>query len=281
MDTDISQRQDKWNTHRQKIVDRFLRVEKFPDEWTMPFVPWCGAKYWRTSPKILYVGKSVGIQNDPDVRGLDRTLMRWKAGKGKPDPRDVVDEYVTKSVGSLRPASPNFWLVPLMMTSALVPEIREARDFVNHIAWSNIYKTCRDVGNGVPTKNQLMKSYGDGFVLRDQCANWLIEEVEILKPDIVLLGIGSQWRYFAEYIAPLKQYATQKPPFQLPTLTVRELKLECEPCIWVTYHFSAWTATPKDRTEFEWNHGEVIADLIRRCRNKVLTPEKVSAAYSF
>jgi len=233
----------------------------------MPFTPWCGDKFWEASPKIFYVGKSVGIRNDPDVRRLDLSLAQWKRQLGMPDPRTIINQYVTANVASLRPASPAFWLLPLMMTNALVPEISEAHEFVNHIAWSNLYKTCRNVGNGVPTKKQMMQGCSDGFRLRDQCASWLIDEIRILKPNIVLLGIGKQWRYFAEHISALNRHAEEKPPFRIPDDTVKELKLGYEPeCVWLTYHFSAWTTAPSDqnRVNFEWSHGDVIADLIRR-----------------
>ena len=31
------------------MADRFLNLEDFPEEWTMPFTPWCGDKFWEAA----------------------------------------------------------------------------------------------------------------------------------------------------------------------------------------------------------------------------------------
>ncbi len=251
-----------WRKHRGEIVESFHKIKAPPKRWTVPFIPWCGKEYWNSSPRILFVGKSVGSSKDPDAKEWRTTVRQWKRSK-TPDAIAITDRYMNEMVAEFRPRSPAFWLKVLLVAGALLPDTTEPETIVQSIARTNIYKVNnREKSNGVPTKADLKHKFPNGTCLLDQCAEWFKEEVRILRPDLVLLGVSSEWPQFAKAL-DIDASSDLELPSMLDEASLVQLELQYSPSgIWVTNHFTAWAQHKRNR-----RHGTIILDMRKAWRN--------------
>jgi hypothetical protein len=169
----------------------------------------------------------------------------------------VTNTYMKEKVARCRPSSPAFWLNVLLVAGALLPESTESQKVVNSIAWTNIYKVNNyETKNGVPTATELQRAFPDQFRLIGQSAEWFKDELRILKPDLVLLGISDQWKGLAKELE-LNTDDRNERPTMVNESSLARLGLEYQPSgIWVTNHFTAWSQRLKNR-----EHGTLILEM--------------------
>jgi hypothetical protein len=245
-----------WEGHLKNIAEIFRCLPDPPTQWTIPFIPWCGETYWDVRPRILFVGKSVGCSKDPDAEGWRTTLREWQQ-TDDPDPRWVTDTYMKEKVGRYQPSSPAFWLNVLLVAGALLPESTESQKLVDSIAWTNIYKVNNsEERNGLPTEADLQRTFPDQFRLIGKSAEWFKHELQVLKPDLVLLGISDQWSVLAKELELNTDHRHERPTM-VSESNIARLGLEYQPSgIWLTNHFTAWSQRLKNR-----EHGTLILEM--------------------
>jgi len=234
-----------WEAYKLELVQTFRTLPDTSKDWTIPFVPWCGEEYWNTKPRILFVGKSVGAFNDPDAERWMTPLHTWRK-TGHPDPAWIASNYIKSSIRTFDAASPAFWTIPLLMTSAFVPYDLPPEKLSEVFAWSNLYKVNSLRLEGLPDDQDLSCPYvgvtcqRESFCLIHSSLQWLRREIEILQPDFVLLGITYEWERIAKlFPQPRKDELTF--PRRLTDSELTQLSPNCTPtAIWVTYHFSQW-----------------------------------------
>jgi hypothetical protein len=244
---------ERWEAYIRELVKSFRDLPKPDNNWTVPFIPWCGDEYWDAKPRILFVGKSVGAFNDPDAELWKTAIHDWQQ-TNDPDPVSLTSEYIKSKVATFKPASPAFWTIPLLITGAFIPKDAVPHQLVGALAWSNLYKVNNSgSSNGLPSKEHL-KCRCDEFCLVHSSVRWLRREIEILQPDFVLLGISHEWTTIAKALSiPLKG---RDPgfPVKLKDSEIGLLKLGFVPKgIWVTYHFSSWNRNCK--------HGRLLLEM--------------------
>ena len=261
-----------WKKHVGNIVESFRRLPTPPPKWTIPFIPWCGEDYWQSSPRILFVGKSVGSSKDPDAAEWRTSLDAWQL-TSEPDAISITADYMNERVADFSPRSPAFWLKVLLVAGALLPDTTDPDKIIKSIAWTNIYKVNnRDRSNGVPTRADLKHEFPNGACLLDQCAEWFKEEVRILRPDLVLLGVSSEWPSFAKALG-FDASSDLELPAMLDEASLAQLQLQYRPSgIWVTNHFTAWAQHSRNR-----RHGTIILDMRKAWRNSQINSISASA----
>lgn len=256
----VEQNGSGWEEHVQEIINTLKGVPEPPADWTLPFIPWRGEGYSQAPVRILFVGKSVGCFNDPDALNWATPFQDWKSS-GHPEPASVTRDYVTTKVAKFKTARPEFWMVPLLITSAFVPASMEPGQVVNSLAWSNLYKVCfagRASGNGLPNRRDLQCTCSPerGFCLRHDSAEWLTREIDILQPHLVLLGIRECWDDLADALA-LACDSQCDLPLKLGDADMEKWSnrgLNHKPNgVWVTNHFSAWSGRA--------SHGRVLLEM--------------------
>jgi hypothetical protein len=251
---DNTDNKNKWKLYRQELVQSFRDLPNVHADWTIPFVPWCGEEYWDTEPRILFVGKSVGAFNDADAVGWTTSLKSWQK-KDDPDAVRLTDKYMEQRVASFQPASPEFWMIPLLIKGAFVAPNLAPEKLAGALAWSNLYKLNNSrCSNGIPSKQDLNCRCHAEFCLIHSCLQWLRREIEILQPDFVLLGIAHEWETIAKALSlPLNGYKSRF-PLKLNDSQVEELTPGWRPkAVWVTYHFSSWNRN--------CDHGRLVLDM--------------------
>jgi hypothetical protein len=227
----------------------------------MPFLPWCESGYWESNPRILYVGKGVGCLNDKDEEPIlwKTRLELWKQSPNEPNARKLTQDYVRKRVANLTPYRPEFWLVPMLISGALVPSQIDTRQLVESFAWSNLYKVCNlfnEKKGGLPTQKDLEWTFPDGVSLLHQSALWLRHEIDTLQPHLVVLGISDEWLRIAE-VLKVRGNGKCKFPKRLDESQVADLKLGyCPKGIWITYHFSRWMGSERNGA-----HGGLLLEM--------------------
>jgi hypothetical protein len=252
---------NKWATHLEDIHSRFRAVHPAPLNWTMPFVPWCGNGYWESNPRILYVGKSVGCLNDEDEEPkLWKTKLEdWNMSPNVPDALKLTQDYVRKRVANLTAYRPEFWLVPMLVSGTFVSPQMNPHQLVESFAWTNLYKICNrsnEKKGGLPTKQDLEWQYSEGVSLLHQSALWLMDEIETLKPHLVILGISDEWPGVTE-VLKIHVDTKDRLPMMLNDSQVVDLKLSYRPKgIWVTYHFSRWMGSKRNGA-----HGRLLLEM--------------------
>ncbi len=253
---DKADNKNRWNLYRQELVRSFRRLPNVHADWTIPFVPWCGEEYWDAKTRILFVGKSVGAFNDPKDAALWRTQLRsWQ--KASLDPIHLTDQYVKQKVATLTPASPAFWMIPLLITGAFVAPHLAPEKLANALAWSNVYKLNNSRSSkGIPSKKDLSCRchFRAEFCLIHSCLEWLRSEIEILQPDFVLLGIAREWETIAKALSLPLNGDKSRLPMKLNDSQVGKLTPGWRPkAVWLTYHFSSWNRN--------CDHGRLLLDM--------------------
>jgi hypothetical protein len=154
-----------------------------------PFFIQVGKKYHTAPTKILFIGKATNrwVTTDRDIEKLfdqnnpDRIVNRddqleWI--KNLEGPNDV---YNTKKSAFLR------------IIKSISLEYSGKEDWYNHIAWTDLYKISPWEGGNPNAKLQKLQ--------RETCISILNEEINILKPD-VLIFLTSGWENF--YLESIK-----------------------------------------------------------------------------
>jgi hypothetical protein len=238
----------KWNRYCDELEEDFAAKAKGSprtENWTVPFIPWCGDNYFSAKPRIMFVGKSVGL------------FECWKEllSSGRSSYRNLTDEYVREKVALCKSRS-NFWTVPFLIAGALLPEI-QPKQIANSIAWSNLYKVNirrdKDKKDGLPQPEDLQKcretleTCSLPCCLKHYSAKCLQKEIQILTPDILLLGIGKSWNDLDKtFQGSTREKRANGPPMRL----TKNSQLTGAKAVWITYHFSQWDRSPE--------HGKLI-----------------------
>ena len=235
----------KWDAYIQGLLQSLRELHNPNQEWTIPFVPWCGEKYWGANPRILFVGKSVGAFDHPVAKAWQTPIQVWQE-TGHPDTISLTGEYI-KSVAAFNPATDGFWTIPLLITAAFTPREPAPHQLAGDqltgaLAWSNIYKVN---ANGLPSKDDLRCRCGSGFCFSHSSLRSLGREIEILRPDFVLLGIAHEWEKLAKALSIPLERGDRQFPVKLKDSEVERmiepLKLSFAPKgIWLTHHFAKW-----------------------------------------
>jgi hypothetical protein len=266
VDKDASRQ--KWHEYINDMVRQFRELRNAPDTWTIPFAPWCGEQYWDASPRILFVGKSVGAFNDDeDAKDWQTPIHKWREA-GSPKPIDLTNNYIGSNVAVFKTANSAFWVIPFLIAGAFSPVNIDPENLAHSFAWSNVYKVGnseRAKNDGLPTPKDLKCKAakglkcrgGEEFCLIHASAEWLKQEINILQPDFVLLGIGrKEWKKAGQALAIPKKSELEL-PIKLSDSEIKQLDLRYKPKgIWVTYHFSSWSARYKDG-----QHGKLLLEM--------------------
>lgn len=237
----------KWNAYVQCLLRSFRDLPDSNQGWTVPFVPWCGEEYWDAKARILFVGKSVGAFNDPaDAKEWQTPFDVWKE-QGSPDTTALTSKYVKSKVAIFGPASHAFWTVPLLIAAAFISPDASPDRLAGSLAWSNVYKVNNlRSPNGLPSTKDLKCRCDDRrFCLSHSSLRGLGREIEILRPDFVLLGVTHEWKKLAKALSIPLEGGDRQFPLKLTDSEIGRMiepvKLSCAPKgIWLTYHFSAW-----------------------------------------
>jgi hypothetical protein len=266
---DLYSERTKWNLYCERLESDFRNDTKAPSDWMVPFVPWCGDRYWSARPRILFVGKTVGVFDDPDATLWTSKLRGSQAANSY---RTTTKDYVEQRVATFSPSSPSFWLVPFLVAGALLPVETDYGQIAHSIAWSNIWKVnSLHRKNGVPQHKHLKcccatKGTSDhcrpdapSTCFAHYSAACLRDEIKILRPEVVLIGVNKLWWTFTECLSAGLQINgnSQKGqstfPMRLKGDQVAQLSPEFQPKIWITNHFSAWGQNAR--------HGRLILEI--------------------
>ena len=242
----------KWEAHRSNIVKTFRNWPNAPERWTVPFIPWCGGDYESAQPRILFAGKSVGAFNDPDAVDWTTSILSWAE---LPDVRKLTDRYMTEKVAKFQASNPDFWLIPFLLAGALLPDSTDSSRIAHSFSWTNIYKVNNRETKGIPCDADLRCVCPSGSLIH-MCAEWFKKELQILKPELVLMGVGpEESKKFAKELG-IAVADAQGLPTLLDGSAVDRLELGYTPTgIWVTNHFTAWGRSSK--------HGTMILEIRR------------------
>lgn len=246
---------DEWRKLVRVIVSQFRELKESPDTWTIPFAPWCGEKYWEAKPRILFVGKSVGAFNDKDAEKWTTKIRDWQKSKDPSlDPEKLTHDYVTNIVANSRQENPAFWVIPFLIAAAFSPVNSTLENLAHSFAWSNLYKVNDSKRKNFPPRKAMRQPCGDNFCLLEKSVRWLKQEIEILKPDFVLLGIGKkEWNQIKGELPTLENTYRGLP---MKVLESRNAVGHSPLGIWVTYHFSRWTANQREN-----QHGSLLFEM--------------------
>ena len=168
-----------------------------------------------------------------------RTPLREWQKTLEPNPVSLTRDYITDKVASLTPCKPQFWLIPFLLSSAFYTQVTTPKELVQSFAWSNFYKFSKQ--DGLPTQDDLSRLSSNSCSLLKQSANWLREEINILRPHLVVLGIADKWADLATGLGVNYDHSFEC-PLRLPEEVVNQMALSYRPNgIWVTRHFTSWT----------------------------------------
>jgi hypothetical protein len=153
-----------------------------------------------------------------------------------------------QTVRSLTPVSHAFWTIPLLVAGALLPIHTKEKRLIDSIAWTNLYKVTAigettqrgppAVAYRVPKSRPCLKPGEKCNCIDCTSTRWLVKEIEILKPHVVLVGLGRIWKNVARC---LQLSETPKFPSSLTAMLRRKIpQNENLKSAWLTYHFSQW-----------------------------------------
>jgi len=176
--------------------------------------------------------------------------------------RNLTEEYITEKVAKFQASSPAFWLNPFLVAGALLPDPTDSGRIAHSFSWTNIYKVNNKETKGIPTDADLRCSCPSGSLIH-VCAEWFKKELQILKPELVLIGVGPAWKKFARELGIAVADAQDRPTL-LGDSAVDRLGLGYRPKgIWITNHFSAWAQRRRNS-----KHGTMILEIRRALRAK-------------
>ncbi len=293
MPDQLSIENQNWIGHQEEIQTFYskLKAEDSDPKWSAPFVPWCGKAYWDSNPRILFVGKSFGATERSKVTKEHpdgpwrKTLEEWKNGEA--DQVKALNDYVEQNLRRLQPKGPAFWTIPFLIAGALLPLNTDC--LIERIAWSNLYKVDEIVDppkkrgtTGQRSKEpkkifRVPSSDSCGAPLAQKCSepgcihckssDWLRKEIEILDPDVLLLGVGASWKFLGPR---WEAFAGIKTGFPIPiTDEIKKLvpNMKRLKSAWLTSHFSAW--------QWKCQHGEVLLRIRKHLEKSRLKPSFV------
>lgn len=168
-----------------------------------------GEHYFDLEPKqrIMFVGRSVNgwINNslDADVlfgEGNDRIFNRGDQMRWVHEREHDKNKYNTKRSA--------FWRVVKKTTEAHLPKIND--DWFSHVVWSNLFKVSPN--NTGMNPNPKLRD-----LQREDCISIFRKELEIFKPEIVIMFTGGWEGFFLKNLMGLdKQNNLPEPDNVIP-----------------------------------------------------------------
>jgi hypothetical protein len=132
-------------------------------------------------------------------------------------------------------------MVPFFIAGAISPRDIDESEIFSRVAWSNFYKISFVQGNEepwryeVPIPTRCLSRAQECLCTDCFSVRHLTDEIAILNPDIVLLGLGERWNRFAPYLGFT---GNERFPFDI-TEMLRAIAPNIKIAL-VTAHFSMW-----------------------------------------
>lgn len=185
------------------------------NKWTAPFAPWCGEKWWdapesdraKRWPRILFVGKCLGISKvDVGHSYWQKPIQEWRKAQRRKaqlptSPQQATKTYMEERLQKFNPGTHPFWTVCLLIASGVLqPDLADGDEgkIFDYIAWSNYYKINYYSGAkdsysyNLPQPRQC-RHQNNKSCIHCMSPQWLLEEITILKPDVIVLSLGGIW----------------------------------------------------------------------------------------
>jgi hypothetical protein len=210
----------------RKIIERVSARS----ELAVPFTPYVGRDFPRAQPKVLFVGRATdgwGWREDgkwdrsATLEGVNLADPYWYKGhRGISEiPSQFIDCLIIPTYGRLPPCRGNkkltsfFWRSIYRIGSALLFELpisevpvrspRLSEGTFSSIAWTNVFKVSYRRGSpemgGDPDGKPNLR---DPLIVLQEDFSTLQEEIEILRPKVVLFFTGPAYNPHLEKALP-------------------------------------------------------------------------------